>query len=584
MPVLRPSGSDFTSFVKAAAQYVPPGRSAKVSKSGGVSVALPGLGAVVRTSQVGALASPTTSAVIINGVTPPPVPAPLSGPLPLPITSVYVASYIVKYSALGAVQWTIPFLNSDRHIWITKIVTDATGLYVTGFYEGAAVPIVLYNGDGSVSGKTFPARASTPVTPFMIKYSPSGTLLWAIAHIIGSQSNIPGSGGVVLDSTDVYFSGTLGAYVGTYTLLNGDGTLSSKTTSDTNQNSGYVIKYDKLGFVQWIASVRGNSVKTVKELSIDSTGVYAAGYVASFTASVELFNADGSSSGRSIVTANIRSPFIIKYNLSGTIQWASSLMQVTNTNNVANGTAVDSTGVYVIGSYMSASVTALYNGDGSVSSITLPITPSSGAASDVYIVKHDVTTGAVLWAINIKGESSSYGFKIATDSVGGVYAVGTYYKNNAPAVTLFNGNGSASSKTLPAGSMDNTFLVKYDTSGNVQWATTINDPGNTYSYSRCNLTVDSTGVYIATSYLAAASAISLYNGDGTLSSKTIPSSANNNGVTIKYSPSGVVQWVSVIPGGTNKMSTGVATDSSGIYTAGYYVSAAATITVPNIVI
>ena len=70
MPVLRPSGSDFTSFVKAAAQYVAPGRNAKPSKSGGVPVALPGLGAVVRTSQVGALASPTTSAVIINGVTP----------------------------------------------------------------------------------------------------------------------------------------------------------------------------------------------------------------------------------------------------------------------------------------------------------------------------------------------------------------------------------------------------------------------------------------------------------------------------------------------------------------------------------
>ena len=72
MPVLRPSGSDFTSFVKAAAQYVAPGRTAKVSKSGGVPVALPGLGAIIRTSQVGALASPTTSAVIINGVTPPP--------------------------------------------------------------------------------------------------------------------------------------------------------------------------------------------------------------------------------------------------------------------------------------------------------------------------------------------------------------------------------------------------------------------------------------------------------------------------------------------------------------------------------
>jgi hypothetical protein len=52
------------------AAHVPAGRAGKPSKSGGVPVSLPGLGAIVRTSQVGALASPGTSAVIINGVTP----------------------------------------------------------------------------------------------------------------------------------------------------------------------------------------------------------------------------------------------------------------------------------------------------------------------------------------------------------------------------------------------------------------------------------------------------------------------------------------------------------------------------------
>jgi len=80
MPVLRPSGSDFTSFVKASAQYVAPGRSAKVSKSGGVSVALPGLGAFIRTSLVGALSSPTTSALIMDGPTSSPA-APEESPL-----------------------------------------------------------------------------------------------------------------------------------------------------------------------------------------------------------------------------------------------------------------------------------------------------------------------------------------------------------------------------------------------------------------------------------------------------------------------------------------------------------------------
>jgi hypothetical protein len=72
MPVLRPSGSDFTSVVKAAAQYVAPGLGGKVSNSGrGSMIAPPSLGSIVRASQVGALSSPTTSVVFINGVTSP---------------------------------------------------------------------------------------------------------------------------------------------------------------------------------------------------------------------------------------------------------------------------------------------------------------------------------------------------------------------------------------------------------------------------------------------------------------------------------------------------------------------------------
>lgn len=69
MPMLRPSGSDFTSFVKATAQYVPSGGTKKASKSAAGAVTAPAsLGAVVRTSRVGALVSPTTTNAIINGL------------------------------------------------------------------------------------------------------------------------------------------------------------------------------------------------------------------------------------------------------------------------------------------------------------------------------------------------------------------------------------------------------------------------------------------------------------------------------------------------------------------------------------
>ncbi len=78
MPLLKPSASDFTATVKAVAQYVAPGAVAtKPSRSGGGMVlALPSLGAVVRTSQIGALISPRTGAVFINGLIPPPPPPP----------------------------------------------------------------------------------------------------------------------------------------------------------------------------------------------------------------------------------------------------------------------------------------------------------------------------------------------------------------------------------------------------------------------------------------------------------------------------------------------------------------------------
>lgn len=78
MPVLRPSGSDYTAVVKAAAQYVKPGTTAKQSKSGsGMMLAPPSLGAVARASYVGAKSSPTSSVIqMFSTVTtsgPPPI-------------------------------------------------------------------------------------------------------------------------------------------------------------------------------------------------------------------------------------------------------------------------------------------------------------------------------------------------------------------------------------------------------------------------------------------------------------------------------------------------------------------------------
>ena len=62
MPLLRPSAADFTAYVKAAAQYVPAGSQAKSGKG---TVVPASLGATVRTSVVGATASPASTALVL---------------------------------------------------------------------------------------------------------------------------------------------------------------------------------------------------------------------------------------------------------------------------------------------------------------------------------------------------------------------------------------------------------------------------------------------------------------------------------------------------------------------------------------
>ena len=180
MPVLRPSGSDFTSFVKAAAQYVPAGAAAKASKSGGVSVPRAGLGAVVRTSRVGALASPTTSAVVINGVTPPVASAPAAPAAPPVFSPMSIGGLTLWLDGADpAATGVAPANNSTVATWYDK--------------SGSG-----YNASGGVS----PTWSSNAVqfdgtTTYLTTSCPAGNNT-AAYFFVWKQSSISGSNLCVL--------------------------------------------------------------------------------------------------------------------------------------------------------------------------------------------------------------------------------------------------------------------------------------------------------------------------------------------------------------------------------------------------
>jgi hypothetical protein len=94
-------------------------------------------------------------------------------------------------------------------------------------------------------------------------------------------------------------------------------------------------------------------------------------------------------------------------------------------NDIGNGIATDSTGVYVTGYYSSTSPVDLGN------TKTLPIS----VGLDAFVVKYN-TSGQAQWSATVPGTVSDVGTGIATDSTG-VYVSG-YYSSTSP-VTLTNG-------------------------------------------------------------------------------------------------------------------------------------------------
>ncbi len=293
-------------------------------------------------------------------------------------------------------------------------------------------------------------------------------------------------------------------------------------TNNGNNSNGYVVKFDPNGTVLWAKSAGGNSVAVDLNGNIYITGSFSGTSVTfdSFT----LTNYGGSDI------------FIAKYDPSGNVIWAESFGGTTN--DFGNGIATDKNGnVYIAGAYNSSSV-----------SFGSTILTNTGG-SDVFIVKCD-TNGNVLWADNAGGNIYYDGAtSISVDTIGNAYITGYYLSNPI----MF---GSIPLSNL--GGMDNFFVAKYNSSGNIQWAKSagVNDGGRGNS-----IKTDAIG----NSYITGTFGEQTF----TLGSITL----SNPGVFIvKYNSSGNVVWAKSA-GGTSLNAEGYAVDideQGNSYITGYF--------------
>ncbi len=368
-------------------------------------------------------------------------------------------------------------------------------------------------------------------------------------HPAGWPQTVTGGSGdskfnsITTDSSgNVYAAGYI---TGTGQYSFGNGKIAQGTY--TGQNI-ILVKYDSSGNAQWAQTATGGVNNSVfNSVAVDSSGnVYAAGYITG--TGVYIFGNSKIANG----TCTDRNIILVKYDTLGNAQWAQTVTGGLN-NSVFNSVAVDSSGnVYTAGCFLGTGQYSFGN------SITIN---GNYAVENVILVKYD-TSGNAQWAQKATGGTSTpYFWSVAVDPTGNVYAAGYI-----GGIDLYSFGNSKSAQGT--GSMNNIILVKYDTSGNAQWAKTVTAGSTSSTF--YSITLDTGGnIYAAGNIVSTTTPQEYSFGNG------VKATGGNlgapNDVIVKYNSSGVAQWAQAMTAGTAFTNfNSIAVDpGNNIYTVGY---------------
>jgi hypothetical protein len=203
---------------------------------------------------------------------------------------------VTKFEASGDIVWAKGFGGNGIDV-STSICTDRTGsVYVSGFY----------NSDTLVIGTdTFFGHGSDHI--FLVKYDPSGNVIWAKGMTGASSSYVTTDG-----NENVYISG----------FFKGDSILFD-SISLVNRNSlnesFFIAKYNSSGQLEWAKNSSGcyTMISTTSICSDPSSNIYVTGF----------FNCDTLLFGNQMLIphAGALPGFLVKYDSMGNAVWVRSI-------------------------------------------------------------------------------------------------------------------------------------------------------------------------------------------------------------------------------------------------------------------
>jgi len=307
----------------------------------------------------------------------------------------------------------------------------------------------------------------------------------------------------------------------------------------TGGYDAFLVKFNSSGVRQWATYYGGSQDDMGISCAVDASG------------NVYMIGSTSSTSGIATAGAHettINDGFLVKFNSNGVRQWGTYF--------AGNGNActTDASGnIYIVG---------LTNSTSGIATAGAHQTVMSGSG-DAFLVKFN-SSGVKQWGTYFGGTSSGAsgmekGLSCATDALGNVYMVGQTPSTSGIATT-------GAHQTIYGGGSCDAFLVKFNSSGAMQWGTYYGGAGVDIGYSCAK---DASGnVFLAgdtqQEFVPASSGMTTIGAH-----QSAYGGGYSDGFLVKFDSNGLRQWGTYYGGSLLDVSFSCATDASGnVYMSG----------------
>ena len=342
---------------------------------------------------------------------------------------------LIKYNSNHECSWAKTIGGSGSEVLKSVEQTSDGGYIVSGTFSSANIE--LENGD-IINGTSGVSNC------VILKYDKSGNIEWKKVMTGNKNSQI---NKVIEDSNGNYIA--VGSFSSNNFKIDNDNTLENNYK---NEWCAYIVKLNYLGKTEWAKAVGGNGNDYFTSMAITNDGEYIVSGIfestnLNFENGIELVNA-GSTDG-----------VIIKYNSLGECQWVKSI----------GGTKEEYVTSVDIGRNNEILVAGYYNSVNVSLENDITITNMNYSSEDGFVIKYD-ENGNEIFADSIGGNGSDKINQIKATKDGGYFIIGNYTSSSITIGSFYMENYSN----------DDSFLIKYDKKGEMEYLKSIGGDGYDY--------------------------------------------------------------------------------------------------------